>query len=190
MTRESVRRASQAGELTRLPESHWKQFHRVRCVERATGRVIDHVLVGPSGVYVIDQRIAPAAGDLVATRESARAVGALLPARYLPRVKPVVCIRDGEPMAEWREDVMVTSMPTLAHIARSSPVVLSTSEVGEVSTWLEARLERLPEEETAASRRWPRLALGGAAAAAVAATAAAVLEPGLLDAALGWLRSR
>lgn len=133
--------------LDRLPQTHWKHFRDVRCPARPDDK-IDHVLVGPSGVYVIGYRgsdevaISPETATTYAA--AAFGVGALLPERYQSRIRPALCFREQEPVAELVGDVMVASSMTLAHILRSSPVVLSTSEVADVWRRLDARLEPFP----------------------------------------------
>ena len=148
-----------------LPESHWKQFHDVYRPGR-TDAQIDHVLVGPSGAYVIqygsskqllsqDPQVVASGPELdlcavsfaAATTEpseSALAVGGLLPARYRSRVRPVLCFREAEPVADLVGGVLVTSSMALEHILRSSPVVFSTSEVAELFTRLKAGLVQVP----------------------------------------------
>lgn len=129
-----------------LPESHWKQFHDVYRPGR-TDAQIDHVLVGPSGVYVIQYRDLASSSleaSLTEPSESADAVGALLPARYRSRVRPVLCFREAEPVADLVDGVLVTSSMALEHILRSSPVVFSTSEVAELFTRLKTGLVQVP----------------------------------------------
>jgi len=148
-----------------LSESHWKQFYDVYRPGRPDAQ-IDHLLVGPSGVYVIqygsskqllsqDPQVVVSGPevDLAAVSlaeatsepsESSLAVGALLPARYRPRVRPVLCFREAEPIADLVGGVLVTSSMALEHILRSSPVVFSTSEVAELFTRLKTQLVQVP----------------------------------------------
>ena len=114
-----------------LPESHWKQLYDVYRPGRSDAQ-IDHVLVGPSSAYVIQYAVfdhveASFEAAVSEPSESALAVGALLPARYRPRVRPVLCFREAEPVADLVGGVLVTSSMALEHILRSSPVVFSTS---------------------------------------------------------------
>lgn len=169
MARGSVRGQRSLATLA-LPESHWKQLHGVRRPGRPDAR-IDHVLVGPSGVYAIKYwssdagQIIPhstlvhdGAVDAVTTEvlEAACAVGNLLPSRYRSRTRPVLCLRDDEPLADLGGEVMFTSLIALEHILRSSPVVLSTSEVAEVFARLRSRLETFPVLPAAPRRTWSR----------------------------------
>lgn len=142
--------------IDRLPATHWKHVRNVHCPARPGDR-IDHVLVGPSGVYVIGY----VASDGVAiTSETtgghatgAGGVAGLLPERYRSKIRPALCFRGNEPVADLVAEVMVASSSTLAHILRSSPVVLSTSEVAEVWKLLDSRLEPFPLPQVR-SRRW------------------------------------
>ena len=163
MARESAR-SPRAATMPSLPASHWKQFHDVRRPGRPDAR-IDHVLVGPSGVYVIQYR-SPAADDaavapgwsleteVAETSEAADAVGGLLSARYRSRVRAVLCFREDEPMADQVGGTMVTSFLSLEHIVRASPLVLSTCEVAEVAGSLTAGLEPIPDAPARPGRRW------------------------------------
>ena len=114
--------------FARLPSSHWTHL---RCAPRGTAAPAppDEVLVGPSGVYAIVRRAGTLEIDLTAARSAAAAVALLLPERYRDRVVPVVCMHDDDPVAERRAGVLVTGASTLEHVVRSSPPVLSTSEV-------------------------------------------------------------
>lgn len=202
MARATVRQARSATVLARLPEHHWRQFHRVRCPgsAMATGQtgvgdprperveVIDRVLVGPSGIYVILTVGAGTPAPLLSAQSAAAAVGAVLPARYRSRVKPVV-VRDEDPRAEWYDEVLVTSYDTLEHIARSTAVVLSTSEVAEVVHRLGTELEELPVVPLERRRRWytRKPVLAGMVGAVVAAAAGAVAYSSeILELVAGW----
>ena len=165
MARESAR-SPRAATMLSLPVSHWKQFHDVRRPGRPDAR-IDHVLVGPSGVYVIQYRTStgghPAADtgwsletEVAEAAGAAEDVGGLLTARYRTRVRPVLCLRDGEPMADQVGGTMVTSFMSLEHIVRASPLVLSTCEVAEVADSLTAGLVPVPAVPVPVrpGRRW------------------------------------
>lgn len=178
MARESVGTTRVATGSGRLPETHWKQLHRMRSPLRPD-TTVEHVLVGPSGAFVISYQ--DAGGELGRTRmidvavvqDSAAVVGALLPSRYQQRVRPVLCLQGGQELAEEVTGVMVTSPFTLEHILRSSPPVLSTSEVAEVSSLLRSRLEQLPPPDAGLTRRWYRTRVA-AVTTAVAAAAASI----------------
>lgn len=147
---------------------------------------VDRVIVCHSGVHVVTS---VRAGDYVpvaAGHAAADVVSSLLPQRYRDRVRAVLCRPDDVPMADLVDDVLVTTPDTLEHIVRSSPVVLSTSEIDEVALRLDARLEPFPDagevRRTGARRR------RGLLTACVTATVAggAVLLDALEVVALPW----
>ncbi len=186
MARGSVRAPRTSAELAHLAERRRKQLHDVLRPGSADVR-IDRVLICPSGVHVVTHHfeagrrpVDPAV--VTASLESAEAVAALLPPRYRERVRPVLCRSEDEPVAQSVRGVLVTSSDTLEHVLRSSPVVLSTSEVVEVAARLEARLAPFPVEDMRKRRRWGwrRWSLAGAATAASAAASVAVFAPDLL----------
>ncbi len=167
-----------------LPESHWKQFRNVRWPGRSDAQ-IDHVLVGPSGVYVIhyppsepqvrDDGGAWCEPEVAQSSEAARAVAGLLLPRYQATVRPLVCFLSDDALADVVDGVTITSRLALEHILRSSPVVLSTCEVAEVSGILNGRLEPVPlvAPESSARGGLRRRMLAGVAAAAVVGVGAA-----------------
>lgn len=191
MGRRQVREPRGPAALRGLPESHWKQWYDVRPPARADVSV-DHVLVGPSGVYLIGYppeglRGAPYpsatdgpsawTGTVGRCSEAAAAVSSVLPARYRSCVRPVLCLGEEYSCAETLAGVLVTSGTTLAHILRASPLLLSTSEVCEVAELLRRRLEPVPVVPLDRPRRrvsrW-LVAVAAAAAVTAAATGAAV----------------
>ena len=180
-----------------LAPTHWRRWHDVRRPDRPECRIED-LFVGPSGVYVVSYpgtdvhvtggRAYVSALDTAIERCSvaADAVSDLIPARYRGGVKPVLCSRGVEPVADQVRNVLVTSNLAIGHILRSSPLHFSTSEVVEVSALLEASLEPWPvvleERRGRPWRRW--LVACAAAAAAVAATL--TLGPDLADVVRLW----
>lgn len=84
---------------------------------------IDHVVVGPSGVFVIDSRSWSGrveSGVLVRSGQdrspavwgasaAARSVAGLVPSVGPDHVRAVVCVAEGVPRAAWVDDVMVCS---------------------------------------------------------------------------------
>lgn len=137
-----------------LPGTHWRQFRDVRCAQ-APSSVVDHVVVGPSGVTVISYHQAAAVDELLPhhrAREAADLVRAALPHRYRGTVHAVLCILDDSPVAETLDGVLVTSLAAVEQIVRGSPLQLSTSEVAAVHQRLQAHLEPAP------TRRQPQRA--------------------------------
>ena len=192
MTRARVRGPRPTTTLETLPATYWLQMRRV-CWPGRPDMLIDHVLVGPSGIYVI--RYLPSEPDrpgattgrgrqrlhdvgAAACAEYADAISGLLPPRYRDRVRPVLCLRGDDERAEEAGGVLVASLGTFEHIVRSSPPVLSTSEVGQAYSSLKARLEQVPLAPDTSHRRF-RVALRVAAASvAVAAASIGVLVLG------------
>lgn len=165
-----------------LRERRRRELRDVRYPPRPDLR-IERVLVCPSGVHVVTTLYASAApsaaaldpAQLASARATADLVAALLPERYRARVRTVVCLADGVPLAELVDDVLVTSPSTLEHIVGSSPAVLSTSEVHEVALRLDARTEPFPVTPVRERRRGRRRTVAAGVLAAVCAAAAALL---------------
>lgn len=192
MTRALVQGPRPTTTLEALPKAYWSQMHRV-CWPGRPDLLIDHVLVGPSGIYVV--RYLPAELDetgaapghdrrglhgvgAAACVEYADIVTGLLPPRYRDRGRPVLCLRGGVERAEDLDGVQVTTLGALGHIVRSSTPVLSTSEVRQAFALLRANLVDVPLE-AGPSRRRLRAALRMAAApVAVAAASVGVLMLG------------
>jgi hypothetical protein len=161
-----------------------REFRDVRHPLKPELRV-ERVIICHSGVHVVTSIPAGDYVPVAAGHAAADVVSSLLPQRYRDRVRPVLCRpKDDEPMADLVDDVLVTTPDTLEHIVRSSPPVLSTSEIHEISLRLDAGLEPYPAVAEVRRTRWTRRR--GLVAVAVAATAAAggVLLDGL--GALPW----
>ena len=71
--------------------------------------------------------------------------------------------------------MLVASLGALEHIVRSSPTVLSTSEVGQAYAFLRATLVDIPPEVDTSGRRLRTVLRVVAASVAVAATSVGVL---------------
>ena len=192
MTRTKMRRPRPPVSLEALPATYWSHLWRVRCPGRPDS-LIDHVLIGTSGIYVI--RYLPSELDrLVAAPSRARqhlhgvpvavcaeyaeTIRSLLPPRYRDRVRPVLCLLDVEERAEESGGTLVASLGTFEHIVRSSPRVLSTSEVGQAYSALKARLEQAPLSPGASPRRFRATLRVAAASVGLAAASIGVLVLG------------
>ena len=146
-----------------LADSHWRRYPPVHWpaaedpVDGAAERRIDEVVVGPSGVHVVLASPGATVGDpdMAEAARAAAAVGALLPPRYRGRVRPELRLHDDAgDVATWHEDVLLASPRALEHVWRYGPRLLSTSEIAEVSRWLDKRLEPVVEAVPAVSGRW------------------------------------
>ncbi|NYE35631.1 hypothetical protein F4692_000735 [Nocardioides cavernae] len=140
--------AEVARALRRLPEG-WFVFHDVPWRGRP-GVTIDHVVVGPAGVFVIeaeswdgtievrdgvltqDGQSREQAVDLAA--RAAIAVQGVVPGRCFP----VVCF-DGAPLSAWARDVLVCSSSTVLLKLRSLPHRLSDDDVRRCVAAIEAQ---------------------------------------------------
>lgn len=139
---------------------------------------VERVIVCHSGVHVVTSIPAGDYVPVAAGHAAADVVSSLLPQRYRDRVRPVLCRRVDEPMADLVDDVLVTTAETLEHIVRSSPVVLSTSEINDVALRLDARFEPFPVAPEVRRARWSRRRRRLLAATVTAAGAVGVV---LLD---------
>src|SRR3954453_5632477 len=113
---------STARVLGALSAEGWRIFHDVRWPGRAQAN-IDHVVVGPSGVFVLDTkswvgRVDIRPGQLrqdgkrrsrhvIASAAAAMAIGELLPGTDPKAIRPVICFVRDEPIFGWSGDVMV-----------------------------------------------------------------------------------
>lgn len=191
--------------LRRLPDG-WASFHDVPWPGRA-GLAIDHVVVGPPGVFVIeaeswsgaievrdhvlthDGRSREQAVDLAA--RAAIAVQGIVPGRCFP----VVCF-SGPPMVAWAREVMVCSASTVLLKLLTLPARLSPDDVRRCADALQARTSHRPASRGPAWARTrdeglrPRgravRALIGALSLLLAFLLA--LASGVLDQAAEWVR--
>jgi hypothetical protein len=145
--------------LASLPSDEWRVFHDVRWPARRSMN-IDHVVVGPTGVFVIDAkvwsgRIEVRSGSLrheghrrsrsvVAAAAAAMSVSALVPRLDIKAVNPVICFVRDEPLFGWSGDVMVCSTENLVAFLTSRPRVFDESEVAEIAGALSGPLKAAP----------------------------------------------
>jgi hypothetical protein len=130
---------STARALAALPGLDWRVFHDVHWPGRRYAN-IDHVVVGPGGLFVIDSKawagdIAVADGVLRqnghrrgrhvrAATDAAMAVAELLPGLDPSAVKPVLCFDRDDPIFGWSHEVLVCSTANVATLLTSHPAVL------------------------------------------------------------------
>ena len=130
--------------LDELRQHGWAVFHDVRWPGRPRAN-IDHVAVGPPGVFVIDSKnwsgridvadqtfrrdgrrqdkVVASAGD------AALAVAALVGPEACASTRSVLCFVRDEPLFGWCHDVMVCSTGNLREILLSRPAVLTVDQV-------------------------------------------------------------
>lgn len=144
-----------AGVLGRLPSSEWTVFNDVRWPGRPRAN-IDHVVVGPPGVFVIDSknwngRIEVRDGVLRQNRrrrdsavegatEAALAVAGLLSPVPSTLVAPVLCFVREEAVTGRAAAVMLCSTGNLSELLNTRPAVFDGSAREQVARVLEHRL--------------------------------------------------
>lgn len=129
--------------LDELRQDGWAVFHDVRWPGRPRAN-IDHVVVGPPGVFVIDSknwsgridvrdqtfRVNGRRQDKVvaAAGEAALAVAGLVHAEACMATRSVLCFVRDEAVAGWCYDVMVCSTGNLREMLLSRPAVLTPDQ--------------------------------------------------------------
>lgn len=154
-------RGAESGESTArllgaLSDEGWRVFHDVRWPGR--GQVcIDHVLVGPSGVFVIDTKswtgnVEVRGGALrqdgrrrarhvIASAAAAMAVGELIPGLSIKAIHPVICFEQEEPIFGWAGDVMICSTDNIVTFLTSRPRALDEAQMTHVAETLSISLD-------------------------------------------------
>src|SRR4051794_35527612 len=144
-----------AAALAMLPASGWFVLHDVRWPGRTFAN-IDHIVVGPGGVFVIDSKAwsgrVEVRGDVLRQngrqRESAvagAAEAAMAIARVLHvnpvQVSPVLCFVGQSGLQGWARDVMLTTPDNLVAMLLSRPQVLDNRSVRRALLGLQTGLE-------------------------------------------------
>jgi len=130
--------------LAELPAQGWRVFHDLRWPGRRYAN-IDHLVVGPTGVFVIDTQAWSGdleVGDgvlrldgrrrdrsLLAATDAAAALAELLPGLDAGEVNAVLCLDRDEPVFGWAGDVMVCSLANLVTLLKSRPSLLDAASV-------------------------------------------------------------
>lgn len=143
--------------MATLPTDTWHQLHDVRWPGRRFANV-DHVVVGPGGVFVIDSknwsgtvtvddrgvlrqngraREAAVAG----AGDAAQAVAELLPLPLRAAVTPAVCLTRDEPVSGWANDVLVCSTENVHDVLLSAPARLTLEQVDSIHDLLARSLD-------------------------------------------------
>lgn len=164
--------AATAAVLSTLP-SGWTATHDVRWPSRRLAN-IDHILVGPGGIFVIDSknwsgRITLEDGHLrqdgrsrekaVAGCADAGLAVAELAGPHADKVFPVLCFLTDEPLAGWCRDVMVCSAATLTQMLVTRPTVLDHE--ASTDAWLRLDAQFRAATSTPADNRMQAAARGG-----------------------------
>ena len=144
-----------AAVLSALPKEGWTVLHDRRWPGRKLAN-IDHVVVGPPGVFVIDSknwsgRVCVKDGVLRqngyrrestvrAAADAAAAVAQLSPTVPPAVVHPVLCFVRDEAFAGWADEVLVSSANNLVQMISSCPPVLTPEQVRHASLELDGGL--------------------------------------------------
>jgi hypothetical protein len=150
--RGAVGEATTAEALKQLTDRGWTTFHDVRWPGRQRAN-IDHIAVGPSGVFVIDSKnwsgvvhvvegVLTRDGrrcerEVAAAVESAQAVAGLLQGFG---TVPVLCFTSSEPLSSWSGDVMLCSSSNISDLLLSMPPMLGPQSIERTLTLLKAGL--------------------------------------------------
>ena len=120
--------------LVDLPADSWTVLHGLRLPDRR--RVIDHVLVGPSGVHVVSTDTWHGQVRGRALRDAADAadsVASYLTSVIRDEVRPVLCHHTDEYVDAWRDGVVVASAGTIVELVSARRAVLEPDEVRAVA---------------------------------------------------------
>lgn len=156
-----------ADALAGLDSQDWVVMHDLAWPGRARAN-IDHVVVGPAGVFAIDtknwsgrvevrdhqlrqngrQREASVSGAAEAGLALTRIVSSTTGAA----VTPVLCFHQDASVAGWARDVMVCATSNVVEMLRSRPMVLSPEQVRQAALALDASLRPATASRAIASR--------------------------------------
>ena len=156
--------------LAALPSEEWAVFHDLRWPGRKFANV-DHIVVGPPGVYVIDSKNWTGSIDVAdnvlrqngrareaavhGAAEAAMAVSGLARSVSPLQVHPVLCFVREEPVAGWARDVVLCSTSNLVQMLTSRDRVLSDDVRQMVTLELDAALRSATEAPVAVTRPAP-----------------------------------
>ncbi|MCA1981395.1 nuclease-related domain-containing protein [Nocardioides nematodiphilus] len=153
-----------AAALAGLPADQWTLFHDLRWPGRKFANV-DHIAVGPPGIYVIDSKNWTGSITVVdnvlrqngraretavhGAAEAAMAVSGLARSVSPLQVHPVMCFVRDEPIAGWARDAMLCSTSNLVEMLTSRAPVLSDDLRRMVALELDAALRSATERVSA-----------------------------------------
>ncbi|MDN4159981.1 nuclease-related domain-containing protein [Nocardioides abyssi] len=151
-----------------LPAAEWTVFHDRRWPGRRLANV-DHVVVGPPGVFVIDSKnwtgkvevrdqVLRQNGykrerEVVSAAESAIAISLVTPDLSAGLAVPVLCFVREEPLTGWARDVMVCSTANVVEMLKSRPPRLDEAQRRQICVGLDLTLAQANAPGAAAP--WP-----------------------------------
>lgn len=138
-----------------LPAAEWTVFHDRRWPGRKLANV-DHVVVGPPGVFVIDSKnwtgkvevrdqVLRQNGykrerEVASAAESAIAISLVTPDLSAGLAVPVLCFVREEPLSGWARDVMVCSTANVVAMLKSRPPRLDEAQRRQICVGLDLAL--------------------------------------------------
>lgn len=166
MAEESAAERATANALEALPRARWRVLHDVPWPGRPN-EVVEHVVVGPPGAFVIDTKdwdgtVSVRAGVLRLDRysrqgavthvaDAARAFSAQLRAARCP-VRPVLCLVRPEPVLSHLDGVLVCSTANIVELLQSERRVLADVHVQRLARDLAVPAPPLASASTPAGR--------------------------------------
>ncbi len=145
--------------LAALPTETWTVLHDVKWPGRTYAN-IDHIVVGPTGVFVIDSKnwsgaVAVRNGvlrqngyaretDVDSAASAASVVAPLVPLLRRDLVRPVLCFTRDEQLTGSVRQVLVCSTTNVVTLLTSRSAVLSPDEVRQLSSDIENALRASP----------------------------------------------
>lgn len=170
--------AATARALDALPKDQWTVFHDVRWPGRKLANV-DHVVVGPGGVFVIDSKNWSGRVEVrdkvlrqngyqrettvASAAEAAIAVSLVIPDLSQRLAVPVLCFVREAPLSGWARDVMVCSTSNIADMLTSRPPVLDQMTREHICLGLDLSLAAARGQAAAPQRRPMTVKSGGMA---------------------------
>ena len=137
--------------LAELSAQEWRVFHDVRWPGRRFAN-IDHVVIGPQGIFVIDTKAWTGHLDVRAgvlrqngrrrmkavanASAAAAAVRELLPELDPETVKPVLCFARLQPVFGWADELMLCSTQNVVTLLESRPRLMEEEEVAAMAELL------------------------------------------------------
>jgi hypothetical protein len=168
---EGERRTANA--LAMLPASGWFVLHDVRWPGKRFAN-IDHVVVGPGGVFVIDSKAWSGVVEVrdgvlrqngnkreeavASAADAAMAVAEQVPGLDPCVAKPVLCFVGDHELEGWARDVMLCTPANLVAMLMSRPQVLDAAAVRRTLLGLQEALKSATAAPLPSSRRTPSAA--------------------------------